>query len=216
MKAVDVILASTNEGKVRELAVLFAEPRLQLVGLRGRVPAGFEVDETGQTFEENAWLKALAVCAETGLPALADDSGLEVDALDGRPGVWSARYAGAGADDAANNALLLRELADVPEERRTARFVSVLAFAAPSPSGPVRVAASSGRVEGRILREPRGANGFGYDPLFAPLAFPDRTTAEMSLDEKNSISHRAAAARAIAPSISAWLDDFVTRTTGAR
>ena len=202
---VEVVLASGNQGKLRELNRLFDEPRISVVGMKHLVPVRFEVDETGETFEENAWLKALGVCAETGKPALADDSGIEVDALGGRPGVYSARYAG-GAGDEANNALLLKELENVPDEERTGRFRCVLAFAAPGPDGPRKVAVSSGAIEGRILRAPRGSNGFGYDPLFEQFTWPGLTTAEISPEQKNELSHRAKAARVILPSLVAWLE----------
>lgn len=203
---IEIVLASTNQGKVRELTRLFDEPRLRLVSMSGLVPSGFEVDETGATFEENAWLKALEVCRATGRPALADDSGIEVDALGGRPGVYSARYAGVGASDQANNELLLQELGSAPREKRTARFRCVLAFAVPGPQGPIKLARAAGAIEGRILSAPRGENGFGYDPLFEPLRWPGRTTAEISPEEKNEISHRAEAARALLPALKSWLD----------
>jgi XTP/dITP diphosphohydrolase len=201
----EIILASTNEGKVRELVRLFDEPRISLTTMKEHVPPGFEVDETGTTFRDNAWLKALEVCKLTGRPALSDDSGLEVDALSGRPGVYSARFAGVGASDEANNQLLLRELEGVPDERRTARFICVLAFAVPGPAGPVRVATYSGSIEGRIIHSPRGNNGFGYDPLFEPLERSGVTTAEIPPEEKNQISHRAKAARGILPLLQKWL-----------
>lgn len=194
-----------NEGKVRELVRLFDEPRISLSTMKEHVPPGFEVDETGTTFEENAWLKAIEVCQVTGRPALADDSGLEVDALGGRPGVYSARFAGAFATDEANNELLLRELSGVPDERRTARFVCVLAFAVPGPGGPQRVASYAGSIDGRIVHSPRGLNGFGYDPLFEPLERPGVTTAQISAEEKDAISHRAQAARGILPLLRGWL-----------
>ncbi|HSC87232.1 MAG TPA: RdgB/HAM1 family non-canonical purine NTP pyrophosphatase [Polyangiaceae bacterium] len=200
-----VVLASGNEGKLRELERLLAEPRLQLVTMKSLVPPGFEVDETGATFAENAWLKALAVADVTGLPALADDSGLVVDALGGRPGVYSARYAGLGASDAANNELLLRELTGVPADRRGARFVAVLALATPGADGARRVAEAQGVLEGRVVEAPRGTQGFGYDVVFEATERPGRTTAELSLDEKNEISHRARAARSLAPALSAFL-----------
>lgn len=202
----EIVLASTNEGKVRELLQLFADPRIQLVSMKSYVPAGFEVDETGTTFEENAFLKATTVCQVTSRPALADDSGLEVDALGGRPGVYSARYAGVGAGDTANNELLLRELSDVPDQKRTARFRCVLAFAVPGPLGPERVASFSGVIEGRIIHAPRGEHGFGYDPLFEPQSRPGITTAEMLPEQKNQISHRAGAARGILPLLQDWLE----------
>lgn len=201
----EIVLASTNQGKVRELMRLFDEPRIRLVSMSGLVPSGFEVDETGTTFEENAWKKAREVCQVTGRATLADDSGIEVDALGGRPGVYSARYAGAGASDQANNELLLTELGDTPLEKRTARFRCVLAFAIPGRTGPTKRATSAGVIEGRILHAPRGENGFGYDPLFEPLRWPGRTTAEITSEEKNEISHRAEAARALLPALKSWL-----------
>lgn len=206
-----LLMATTNQGKVRELEALLAEPRVELVSLRDAAPADFEVEETGVTFEENAWIKASAACRATGLPALADDSGLEVDALGGRPGVYSARYAGAGAGDEANNRLLLEELADVPDERRTARFVAALSFAEPTLGEPARVAEARGVIEGRIQRAPRGAGGFGYDPLFEPFEFPGRTTAEMTREEKNRISHRARAVEQLRGALARWLDERATR-----
>jgi len=210
MKATDmaktrIILASGNEGKVRELSRLFDEPRIELCTMKKHVPDGFEVDETGATFEDNAWLKALEVCELTGAPTLADDSGIEVDALDGRPGVHSARYSGGG--DQANNELLLKELLDVPMEKRTARFRCVLTFAAPSENGPKKIAIESGAIEGRIVFSPRGDHGFGYDPLFECFEFPGLTTAEITPDQKNSISHRGLAAAQLLPSLEKWLSD---------
>lgn len=201
-----IILASGNEGKVRELSSLFDEPRIALVSMKGKVPEGFEVEETGATFEENAWLKALAVCEATGLPALADDSGLEVDALGGCPGVRSARFAGEGATDAANNSLLIRELAEVPDSQRGARFRCVLALAAPSSSGAIKIASASGTLEGRIVAQERGQNGFGYDSLFEQFEWPGLTTAEISPEQKNRVSHRASAAVALLGSLREWLD----------
>ena len=145
-------------------------------------------DETGATFAENAALKARHAADGSGQLALADDSGLEVDALGGAPGVRSARWAGAGADDEANRRRLIRELAGVPEDRRTGRFRCAIAVA--RPVGPVEVV--EGALEGRLLTEPRGTGGFGYDPLFL---LPERglTLAELPLDEKNAVSHRARA-----------------------
>lgn len=209
---IDVVMASGNLGKIRELEVLFAEPRIRLVSMKGLVPPGFDVEETGTTFEENAWLKAMQVCAELGRPALADDSGLEVDALGGRPGVYSARYAGVGATDESNNELLLKELSEVPEASRTARFVCVLALCVPSKEGPVRVASARGVIEGSINHGARGSHGFGYDPLFVARDLGGLTTAEISPEEKNRISHRAKAAKILSESISVWLDGLPAGT----
>lgn len=201
-----IVLASSNQGKARELLRLFALPTLEIVTLRQVLPPSFEVEETGTTFEENAWLKAEAVCAATGLPSLADDSGLEVDALGGRPGVWSARYAGEKARDEDNNRRLLKDLEQTAQERRTARFVCVLVFAVPGNGTPQRVGSARGTVEGSILRAPRGTGGFGYDPLFEAVDRPGRTTAELSPEEKDAISHRGRAARALVPDLRRWLD----------
>ncbi len=201
-----IVLASTNRGKLKEFARLFDDSRIDLVSLADCVEPGFEVEETGSTFEDNAWLKALAVCKRTGLPALSDDSGIEVDALGGRPGVYSARYAGVGAGDQANNELLLRELDAVAPEERTARFVCCLAFAAPQGSAAQKIAVARGTIEGRILRAPRGTGGFGYDPLFEPIEFLGRTTAELNGHEKDQISHRGQAARTMLGLIADWLD----------
>ena len=148
-----------------------------------------EVEESGDSFEENARIKAVAYAASSGLATLADDSGLEVDALDGAPGIRSATYGGPGATDGDRLALLLKNLEGVPPNRRTARFRCVIAIA--HPSGEVRTV--DGAVEGVIAREPRGSNGFGYDPVFY-LANRSRTMAELSLEEKNGLSHRARAA----------------------
>src|SRR5688572_13459358 len=157
-------------------------------------PPGAEVEETGATFEENARLKASTYATRHNMWTLADDSGLEVDALGGSPGVLSARWAlhnGNGMGDADNNATLLRQLEKVPDERRTARFVCVLALS--NPQGQIILTVRD-TVEGRILHAPRGANGFGYDPLFLVDGL-GRTTAELSPDEKHAISHRGKALR---------------------
>jgi XTP/dITP diphosphohydrolase len=195
--------------KVRELSAILNEPDLLVRPVSDVLPATFEVEETGTTFEENAWLKAEAICAATGLPALADDSGIEVDALGGRPGVYSARYAGVGASDDENNALLLRELAGVPRELRGARFVCVLAFAVPSlpgvPGAARRIEAARETIEGLVTEAPRGTAGFGYDPLFECFEFPGKTTAEISPEQKNAISHRGRASQKLRQPILSWL-----------
>lgn len=180
-----LVVATRNKGKLLEISML-------LTGLVDRVSSAAdfadfpETVEDGATFEENALKKAREAACFTGLPALADDSGLVVDALNGRPGVYSARYAGEGAGDAANNSLLLHECQYVPEEQRQAAFVCVLAFV--TPEGGERL--FTGRVSGRILFEARGEEGFGYDPLFLVDGF-GRSMAELMLAEKNRISHRA-------------------------
>lgn len=185
-----LLIATGNPGKLREFARLLAGIPYQLTGLR---EAGItqEVAETADSFEDNARLKAAAYAATSGLLALADDSGLEVDALGGDPGVRSARYGGPGLSDEERVALLLRNLEGVPEERRTARFVCVIALA--GPAGVLHTV--RGVVEGVITQAPRGADGFGYDPVFL-LPRLGRTTAELDPDAKNALSHRGQAARA--------------------
>jgi XTP/dITP diphosphohydrolase len=187
-----VVLASANAGKLRELAALLAPCGLELIS---QAMLGIEpVPETGSTFLDNALLKARHAAREAQLPALADDSGLEVDALDGRPGVWSARYAGEGASDAANLARLLAQLADVTAARRGARYQCVLAYVR-TPDDPAPVIAR-GTWAGHIARAPRGSGGFGYDPAFVPQG-ETRTAAELPPAEKNALSHRGLAARAL-------------------
>ena len=187
-----VVLASANPGKLRELAALLAPYGLELLA-QGAL--GIEsVEESGTTFLENALLKARHAARRAQLPALADDSGIEVDALGGRPGVWSARFAGAGATDAANLALLLEELRGVPAARRSARYRCVVAWVA-GPEDPAPLIAQ-GSWEGRIALRPRGNGGFGYDPAFIPVG-ETRTAAELSAEEKNRVSHRAGALRAL-------------------
>lgn len=185
-----ILLASNNPGKVREIQAMLANDDIEIVPQSAfRIP---DIEETGLTFVENAILKARHTSQCSGLPAMADDSGLEVDALNGAPGVFSARYSGAGANDAANNAKLRRELEKVPDAERTARFRCVMVFLrhARDPSPLI----GQGVWEGVILREPLGTGGFGYDPLFF---VPEKncTAAEFSADEKNRLSHRGKALR---------------------
>ena len=191
-----VVLASANPGKLRELSRILEPLSLELV-LQSEL--GVEsVEETGTTFEENALLKARHAAAHTGLAALADDSGIEIDALDGRPGVYSARYAGPDCDDEANNRLLLEELEEVEDASRTARYRCVLAFVrGPDDDAPILV---HGSWEGRILRAPRGSNGFGYDPLFH-VPTHGCTSAELEPEVKNDLSHRGIAVRALAEAL---------------
>lgn len=194
MSRLRVVLATANADKAREIAEILG-PAVEVVARPAGVP---EVEETGATLLENARLKAQAVGAAASLPALADDTGLEVDALGGAPGVQSSRYAGRGATYADNVAKLLGELAGVPEDRRTARFrtVVVLAF----PDG--REVVAEGVVEGHIATAPRGAGGFGYDPVFVPDEDPaGRTFAEMPAADKHAISHRGRALRALAAAL---------------
>jgi XTP/dITP diphosphohydrolase len=190
-----LFLASRNPKKLEELRRIIgaAVPDVEVVGLDD-IGAYDEPAETEPTFEGNALIKARAGLEATGLPTLADDSGLCVDALNGMPGVLSARWAGRAKDDAANNALLLDQLADVPDERRAARFRCAVAFATPGGGESVVF----GEMTGRIIRETRGSNGFGYDVVFAPDG-EVRTSAEMSDDEKDKISHRGKSLRRIAP-----------------
>ncbi len=184
-----VVLATRNRHKVSELERLLASPRVRFEDLDTH-PEVPEIVEDGATFEENAAKKARITASAAGVVALADDSGLEVDALGGAPGVRSARYAGEDADDAANRAKLLRTLAGVPDDARGARFRCVIAIA--TPEGKVR--AVDGVCEGTILAGERGTGGFGYDRLFVPKG-KTLTFAELPDDEKDSISHRADAAR---------------------
>ncbi len=183
----DLVLASRNRGKSAELAALLRGLPVTFHTLDEFSAAG-EVEEDGTTFEENAVKKALAALAATGLPSLADDSGLEVDVLGGRPGVFSARFAGAGADDRANREELLRQLEGVPDGLRAARFRCVIALA--MPGGRVETVEAS--CEGVITREPKGTGGFGYDPVFFYPPF-GRTFAEVTPAEKHSVSHRGRA-----------------------
>lgn len=200
MAAARLVLATRNPGKLRELREL----------LRGQVP-GLDVDtqvinaesagvpdvaETGVSFEENALLKAHAVSAATGLPAVADDSGLSVDVLGGAPGIFSARWSGRHGDDAANLDLLLAQLGDIAAEHRGAAFICAAALAQPDGSETVERA----ELRGTLLQAPRGTGGFGYDPILRPDGM-DRSCAELSAAEKNAISHRGQAFRALLPAL---------------
>jgi XTP/dITP diphosphohydrolase len=195
-----LVLATRNDAKLAELRrILDPLVAVEVVGLAD-VPAYPEVPETGATFEENALIKAREAAVRTGLPAVADDSGLAVDALNGMPGVLSARWAGSAASDAANLRLVLEQIADVPDARRGAAFVCAAALV--MPAGPERVV--RGTMTGTVLRSPRGTNGFGYDPIFRPDD-DTRTTAEMSPAEKDAISHRGKAFRRLALVIAQFL-----------
>lgn len=197
MRKRQVVLASSNPGKLRELQALLPAD----IEVVSATDAGVVLPpETGSTFAENALLKARAAAEQAGMIAIADDSGLEVDALGGEPGVHSARYAGPQASDADNIALLLKRLEGVPTERRTARFRSVVALVAPDGCEFL----GEGVLEGQIVVEPRGSGGFGYDPVFQPLG-ESRTIAEMTLEEKNRVSHRAQALRQAVEALHAWL-----------
>ena len=187
-----LVLASRNAHKVEELARILADT--------GELPGVPDVAETGVTFEANALLKAQAVGAATGLPAIADDSGLAVDVLGGSPGVFSARWAGPGHDDRANLDLLLAQLEDVPDAHRGAAFVCAVVVVLPDG----RQLSTQGRMPGRLIRGRRGAGGFGYDPIFVADG-QERTNAELSPAEKDAISHRGRALRAMAPLLAAAL-----------
>ena len=201
-----LLLATNNDHKVRELRRLLGHLPLALL-----TPAdlGLSLDpaEDGATYEANALAKARAFADASGLPALADDSGIEVDALGGRPGLHSARYGGSGLTDEERVALLLRELADVPDGELAARYRAVLAVVAPD--GTERTA--EGWCEGTVARSPDGTSGFGYDPIFFVPAL-GVTMARLSDEEKDAISHRGNAARAMAPVLAAWpLEPGLTR-----
>ena len=189
-----LVIATKNAGKAREYRKMFAPHGITVKTLADFAPV--KIDENGTTFEENAMIKAETVVKALNLPVMADDSGLVVDALNGAPGVHSARYAG-DHDDAANNAKLLRELADVPDEKRTAHFHTTSV----KPDGAKLVA--NGRVDGRILHERRGQNGFGYDPLFFVESL-GKSMAELTADQKNAISHRGAALREFMAKFPEW------------
>ena len=192
-----LLLATRNAGKLAELQRLLADavPGVEVVGLRD-VPEYPEAPETGATFAENALLKAREAVRYTGLPAVADDSGITVDALNGMPGVLSARWSGRHGDDSANTALLLGQLADVPDERRGAAFVCAAALV--TPHGGEHVIERQWR--GQVVREPRGSNGFGYDPVFVPDGL-ELTSAELEPAEKDARSHRGQAFAALVPEI---------------
>jgi XTP/dITP diphosphohydrolase len=185
----ELVVATRNRGKLEEIRAVLAGV-METVYCSADFPDFPDTVEDGATFVENARKKAREAMLFTGLPALADDSGLAVDALKGAPGVYSARFAGENADDAANNRKLLAELKGVPTDKRQAAFICAMAFVTPEGSEQI----FTGRVEGHILAEERGGGGFGYDPLFWVDGF-ERTMAELALEEKNGISHRGQALR---------------------
>ena len=195
-----LLVATTNPGKLREYAAILADLPLELCSLRD-LAIDDDVEETGATFAENALLKARYYATRSGLPAWADDSGLEVAALDGAPGVYSARFAGHGASDSDRNALLLEKLAGLPFHARLARFVCVVALALPDGTAET----VEGALHGVIELAPRGDGGFGYDPLFY-VVDEDRTLAELPAERKNAISHRARAAQAARELLAQWVD----------
>jgi XTP/dITP diphosphohydrolase len=195
-----MLLASRNAKKLAEMRRIVAPevPDLEVLGLDDVEPYD-EVPESGATFADNALIKAREGFVRTGLPTVADDSGLCVDALNGMPGVLSARWAGRQADDAANLELVLDQVADIPDERLTAAFVCAVALV--SAAGEVVV---DGRMPGRLIRTPRGTNGFGYDPIFVPDGY-DVTSAELASADKDAISHRGQALRALVPHVAGLL-----------
>ncbi|MFD0047772.1 XTP/dITP diphosphatase [Actinomycetes bacterium NPDC127524] len=199
-----VIIATKNKGKAKEFESLFHSKGYSVKTLLD-FEGSPDVEETGTTFEENAILKSEAIAREFGQFVIADDSGLIVDALDGRPGVYSARYAGEDKNDAANTEKLLFELKDIPQEERTARFYCALALSSPNQ----KTITVSGTAEGMIAKEPKGENGFGYDPVFF-VKEKGKTMAELQQHEKNSISHRAKALQAL----EGQLDQFLQREEG--
>ena len=186
-----VLIATKNKGKAKEFEALFAPKGIKVLTLLD-IEDAIDVEETGTTFEENAILKAKAISEQMNMTVLSDDSGLVIDALDGRPGVYSARYAGPAKDDKANYTKVLEEMRDVPDEKRTARFYCAIAMVGPE-IGTITV---SGTCEGYIAREPEGEYGFGYDPVFY---VPEKETVMANLEPavKNKISHRANALKAL-------------------
>lgn len=182
----EILIATKNDGKLKEFKQIFEQKGIVVESLKD-INDDVEIVENGLSFEENARLKADGYAKSIGIPVLADDSGLEIDALNGRPGIFSARYAG-DHNDAANNAKVLSELGGIPDEKRTATFHSTVVVRKPDGSELV----ANGNLRGRILAVPRGDNGFGYDPLFFVEA-KNKTLAEMTREEKNKISHRALA-----------------------
>ncbi|SRR6056297_608765 len=188
-----LVIATKNQNKVREILPVLEPLGVQKVSTLNDYPEIHNIEETGTTFEENASIKARAVCVHTGIPSLADDSGLEIYALNGEPGVYSARYGGPSLDDTGRNQLVLNKMIHVPDSDRAGRFVCVMALAFPDG----RIYTRTGTCEGLITHEPRGTHGFGYDPIFY-LEEHRKTMAELPLAEKNRISHRAQALHKIA------------------
>ena len=203
MRPITIVVATGNAHKVTEMAAALNIPGVTLVPVSEVDPDWPAPEETGTTFEDNAAIKALDVAERYRCAALADDSGLVVDALHGRPGVFSARFAGPNATDAENNARLLDDLADVAAGERTGRYVSVLVLAGLDnlAEGAPAFLTAAGTCDGTIEFAPRGDNGFGYDPLFAPDVAGGRTMAELTLEEKNAISHRGNALAALSATL---------------
>lgn len=193
-----LVLATRNQGKITEFRRILEElapGQIELIGV-DQFPNLVDVDETGSTFEENSLLKARYTCEATGIPAIADDSGLCVDALNGDPGIFSARWAGDHGNDRANIDKVLEQLKDFPDQLRTAHFICVASLVLPD--GRHQVA--EGRFDGHILHAPVGENGFGYDPIFQPLGL-SISSAQMSAEEKDLMSHRGKSLRSIAPHV---------------
>lgn len=197
---IELVIATRNQGKIDEVQRLLS---IHAPQVRLRSVAEFDLDdveETGNSFEENALLKAQTIATATGLPALADDSGIAIDALGGAPGVYSARWSGVHGDDKANIAKVLTQLESISDEDRGAQFVCAIALARPDGKNLI----VRGQVQGKVLRNPAGENGFGYDPIFQPEGFT-LTTAQMTPEEKDAISHRGKALREIAPKIQGFI-----------
>ena len=188
MNNMKIVAATGNKHKIEEIASITKKFGMNVITKAEAGVGDLEVEETGTTFEENSLIKAEAIMKATGMPAIADDSGLEADALNGAPGVYSARFSGEGATDESNNAKLLKLMENIPDDERSARFVSVVTLCFPDGT----VVAARGECPGTLRRSPRGDGGFGYDPLFVPVGY-DKTYAEISAEEKNIISHRAKA-----------------------
>ncbi len=198
--AFSLLLATSNRGKLAELTALLADLPIEVVSLAQALPGRDQAVEDGATLEDNARIKARAGAAAAVMVTIGEDSGLEVDALGGRPGVRSARFAKEGATDAENNAALLAALDDVDDDQRAARFRTVMILIDPWAEGEPKELVFEGKCEGTIARAPSGTGGFGYDPLFLVTA-AGRTMAELSADEKNQLSHRAQAFAALRPAL---------------
>ena len=205
----EVVLATRNAHKIMEVQRIIGSlcDDIRVIDL-SRWPDAPEVVEDGATFAANALLKARAIAMHTGMPTIADDSGICVDALNGMPGIFSARWAGSHGKDSANLELLLDQMHDVPDSRRSGHFICSIAIA--TPDGEERVV--EGIVEGEIVRQARGVDGFGYDPIFQPFGY-DRTTAELTAEEKDAISHRGNALRTLVPALLEVLG--ISRSCGA-
>ena len=188
MNNMKIVAATGNKHKIEEIESITRKFGMNVITKAEAGVGDLEVEETGTTFEENSLIKAEAIMKATGMPAIADDSGLEADALNGAPGVYSARFSGEGATDESNNAKLLKLMENIPDDERSARFVSVVTLCFPDGT----VVAARGECPGTLRRSPQGDGGFGYDPLFVPVGY-DKTYAEISAEEKNIISHRAKA-----------------------